>query len=288
MFVVCRSATQPGIAQDLTSPLASTLSAQLDKVNLPSPPHTPGPQFSMRLLTSNSTGNRKEVRRKMRRGIQAEPHLCTAHSASPSHCRFGKNLLLTRLSMAGASPQAPHWAFQLLHNPQALSETRSEFSGLSPVPSQLMPSWPTGGQSLHPISHSHGLAAPLAPPAPLHLVFTLLQSCPTNNPHLSLSTTASGILFPLFNSLGVAGKEWGDLIVPGLHCFLGLWTRASCLTSETRFFRCTTGLTASLKAHIQIFIECLFYTGKIINGSDYHFLSLYHLFIFYCGKIYTT
>lgn len=146
MFVVCRSATQPGIGQDLTSPLASTLSAQREIQSIhPPPPHTQGPQFSMRLLTSNSTGNRKEVRRKMRRGVQAEPHLGAAHSASPSHCRSGKNLLPTRLSKAGASPQAPHWALLLLRSPQALSETRSEFSGPLLFHHSSCPAGPQGG-----------------------------------------------------------------------------------------------------------------------------------------------
>lgn len=219
MFVVCRSATQPGIGQDLTSPLASTLSAQLE-IQSTCPPHPILQDHNLAWgcwpQTQQAIGRKSGGR--WEGGYRRSPISALPIPLAPPTAGLGRTSCWQDCQWQVPPPQAPHWAFQLLHNPQALSETRSVFSGLSPVPSQLMPSWPTGGQSLHPISHSHGLAAPLAPPAPLHLVFTLLQSCPHQKPtplslHHSLWNLVSIVQFArgCWQGVGGSNSAWPPL-----------------------------------------------------------------------------
>lgn len=155
-------------------------------------------------------GSRKEVQRKMRKGVQAEllplhswrsGQVCTVQTSSPSHSRSqsGKNLL-PRLSID--SRHTPHRALMLLCSPQSTCETRSVVPGLS-----------ASSITAHAqLEHGRAvLAADLSRPGPASLPFPTLPSSSisplpvlplSTAPSLSLSTTASGIFFPLLTSLG--------------------------------------------------------------------------------------
>lgn len=162
----------------------------------------------------------------MRKGVQAEPRLCTLHTSGLCYHRSEKKLLPTKLQMADTSP--PRSALRAPGGPSHLP--RLGWLAFPPAPSDLLPNPDTGGQSLPPVSQGHGAAVPpFTQPHRITQHFPYPSPPSTNSPVLAFSTTAASVWnflpivqFPRGSCQGLWSQRIWQCLASAIFCIYDL------------------------------------------------------------------